>query len=99
MPQIELASEVLDDFDRFIGHLAQFEAEDAAGRVAEIVQALQVLAHSPLTGRKIKGGMRELCIGQGSRVCLALYGFVHTIDTVFVLAIRAQRESGFRVDR
>ena len=55
-------------------------------------QALQILAHSPLIGRKIKAGERELVIGQDSRGSVALYRFVTEIDTVFVLAIRSQRE-------
>ena len=95
MARIELAPEVLDDFDRFFEHLARFEVEDAPARIGEIVQALQLLTHSPLIGRKVRGGKRELVIGQGSRGYVALYRFVADIDTVFVLALRSQRESGF----
>ena len=94
MARIELAVEVLDDFDRFIDHLTRFEVGAAPQRVAQIVEAVQVLSHSPLIGRKVKGGKRELVIGQGSRGCLALYRYVPDLDTVFVLAIRSQRESG-----
>ena len=95
MARIELAPEVPDDFDRFFEHLARFEVEDAPARIGEIVQALQLLTHSPLIGRKVRGGKRELVIGQGSRGYVALYRFVADIDTVFVLALRSQRESGF----
>jgi plasmid stabilization system protein ParE len=95
MARIELAPEVFDDFDRFFVHLAQFEADDLPQRIGEIIQALQILAHSPLIGRKVKGGKRELVIGQGSRGYIALYRHVTDIDTVFVLALRSQRESGF----
>ena len=99
MARIELAPEVLDDFDRFIDHLTQFEVDDCPARVAEIIQAIQILSHSPLIGRKIKGGKRELVIGQDSRGYIALYRFVPDIDTVFVLAVRSQRESGYKRDR
>ena len=58
MARIELAPEVLDDFDRFFDHLAQFGVEDTADRIGEIVQGVQVLAHSPLIGRNVKGGRR-----------------------------------------
>ena len=95
MTRIELAPEVLDDFDRFFEHLSRFEVDDAPARIDEIVQALQLLTHSPLIGRKVRGGKRELVIGQGSRGYVALYRFVADIDTVFVLAVRSQRESGF----
>jgi toxin ParE1/3/4 len=66
-------------------------------RIGEIVQALQILAHSPVIGRKTRGGKRELVIGQGSPGHVALYQLVPTLDIVFVLAIRSQRESGFKL--
>lgn len=99
MARIELAPEVFDDFDRFFDHMARFEVEDAAGRIGEIIQAVQILAHSPLIGRKVKGGKRELVIGQDSRGYVVLYRFVTDIDTVFVLAVRSQRESGYKRER
>ena len=79
--------------------MAKFEVEDAPERIGEIVQAIQILSHSPLIGRQIKGGKRELVIGQGSLGCVALYRFVADIDTVFVLAVRSQRESGYKRER
>jgi len=96
MARIEIAPEVLGDFDRIVEHLATFDAHDCAQRAGDIIQAIQVLTHSPLIGRKVKGGKRELIIGQGSRGYLALYRYVSDIDIVFLLAIRAQRESGYR---
>lgn len=96
MARIELAPEVFDDFDRFFDHMSQVDAADAPERIGGIVQALQLLAHSPLIGRKLKGGKRELVIGQESRGYVALYRFVTDIDTVFVLAIRSQRESEYK---
>ncbi|MEA2743184.1 MAG: hypothetical protein QOG73_1828 [Acetobacteraceae bacterium] len=95
MAHVELAPEVLDDFDRFFDHMARFEVEDAPARIAEIVQAMQILTHSPLIGRPVKSGRRELVIGRDSYGYVALYRFVARIDTVFVLAIRSQRESGY----
>jgi plasmid stabilization system protein ParE len=96
MAWIELAPEVLQDFDRFFDHMAAFQVADAVERIEEIVQAVQVLANSPLIGRPVKGGKRELVIGTGARGYVALYRFVPAVDTVFVLAFRSQRESGFK---
>jgi len=79
--------------------MARFEAEGASARISEIVQAIQVLTHSPLIGRPVKGGKRELVIGRDSHGYVALYRYVPRIDTVFVLAIRSQRESGYRRGR
>jgi len=95
MARIELAPEVFEDFDRIFEHIARFDVDSAPQRIGEIVQALQILAASPLIGRPVKGSRRELVIGRGSRGYLALYRFVEDIDVVFVLAIRSQREGGY----
>jgi plasmid stabilization system protein ParE len=99
MPRIELAPEVLDDFDRFFEHQARHGIEDTPQRIAEIIEAIQVLAHSPLIGRKAKVGKRELVIGQALRGYVVLNRYVPDIDTAFVLAIRSQREDGYKRSR
>ncbi|MGH8579450.1 MAG: type II toxin-antitoxin system RelE/ParE family toxin, partial [Gammaproteobacteria bacterium] len=38
---------------------------------------------------------RELVIGRSARGYVALYRYIEQIDTVFVLAIRSQREAGY----
>lgn len=96
MARIELAPEVLDDFDRFLDHLAQFDAADTSERVGAIVRGLDVLAHSPEIGHPVRDGKRELVIGKGTRGDVALYRYVASVDTVFVLAVRAQREGGYQ---
>lgn len=99
MTRVELAPEVLDDFDRFFDHQAQFDFEDSPERIADVIAALDVLQHSPLIGRPARGGKRELVIGRGSRGYVALYRYVPGIDTVFVLAFRSQRERAFKTVR
>nr|WP_315192001.1 type II toxin-antitoxin system RelE/ParE family toxin [uncultured Albidiferax sp.] len=99
MTRIELAPEVFDDFDRFFDHFAQFDpgaSSQYTRRIAEILEALQILTHSPLIGRPVQGGKRELVIGRAARGYVALYHFVAAIDTVFVLALRSQREDGYK---
>ena len=96
MARVELAPAVLDDFNRILAHLVRFEVANPPARIDEIVPALQVLTHSPLIGRSVRGGKRELVIGRDSRGYVALYRFDARIDTVFVLAIRSQRERGYR---
>jgi toxin ParE1/3/4 len=96
MARLELAPEVLDDFDRFFDHLQAFEVEDIPQRIREILDALQILTHSPLIGRKVRGGLRELVIGQDARGYIALYRYIPGIETVFVLAVRSQREEGVK---
>lgn len=95
MARIEMAPEALDDLDRILDFQVQQEAAGAAARVMEIVRAIDVLAHNPLIGRAASNGRRELVIGRKARGFLALYQYVDEIDTVFVLAVRSQREAGF----
>lgn len=99
MARIELVAEVFDDFDRFFDHLTRFEADDVPARIDEIIEAFQVLTHSPLIGRPVGAGMRELVVGQDPRGYVALYRFVSEVDTVFVLATRNQRESRYKPER
>ena len=76
--------------------MAQCDAVDIAKRIEDIIEAIQVLAHSPQIGRPVKDGKRELIIGKGARGHVALYRYLAEVETVFILAIRAQRESGFK---
>ena len=99
MTPIEMAPGVFADFDRFFDYIAQFDVGSAPERIGEIVEAVQVLATSPMIGRPVKGGKRELIIGRASRGYVALYRYVAPLDTVFVLAMRSQRESGYKSKR
>ena len=96
MTRIELAPEVLGDFDRFFDHIARHDPGAAPERIGGILEALQILTHSPLIGRPVQGGKRELVIGRASHGYVALYHYVAAIDTVFVLAVRGQREAEFK---
>ncbi|MFA7292121.1 MAG: type II toxin-antitoxin system RelE/ParE family toxin [Rhodocyclaceae bacterium] len=95
MSRIELAPEVREDFERILDHLDQYQVESPVARIHEIVEAIGVLETNPLIGRPAESGKRELVIGRRSHGYVALYRYVTEIDTVFVLAIRAQREAGF----
>ena len=95
MSRIELAPEVGDDLDRIFDHLAEHEVDKIPSRIDEIIHAIAVLERNPLIGRSLPGGKRELVIGRRSRGYVALYRYVAEIDTVFVLALRGQREAGY----
>lgn len=95
MSRIELAPEVREDIDRVYEDLAQYEIANIAARIQEIIQAISVLEQNPLIGRPAPRDQRELIIGSHARGYVALYRFVEEIDTVFVLALRSQREAGY----
>jgi len=92
---IELAVEVGQDFERILEHLNSYDVDDPVARVEEIIEAIDVLKHSPQIGRPASGQLRELVIGRRPRGYLALYRYVAESDIVFILAIRSQRESGY----
>ena len=92
MAVLELSDRSLDDLDRFVDHLRKHESAGVEARIDALVDALDVLVHSPHIGRPVRGGKRELVIGSGADGYVALYRHVARIDTVFVLAFRSQRE-------
>jgi plasmid stabilization system protein ParE len=96
MARVEIAPEVADDLDRIYDHVGRSDPEGAPFRIDEIIQALSILATNPLIGRPTRRNNRELIIGRGSRGYVALYRYASEIDTVFVLALRSQREAGYR---
>ncbi len=96
MSRIEIAPEVADDFDRIFDHLAKHDLEHAAARIDEIIRAFNVLETNPLIGRPTAKNTRELIIGRASRGYVALYRYVVELDTVFILAVRSQKEAGYK---
>lgn len=96
MSRIELAPGIGEDFDRILDHLYEHEVADAPARIEEILLAISVLEHNPLIGRPARDDLRELIIGRQSRGYVALYRYIPELDTVFVLAIRSQKEAGYK---
>jgi plasmid stabilization system protein ParE len=95
MSRIELAPEVSGDFDRILDHLAQYQVENPALRIREIIEAFNVLEYNPMIGRPSNNDKRELVIGHRSHGYVALYRYVAEVDTVFILGVRSQQEAGY----
>ncbi len=95
MARIELAPEIVEDFDRILDHLAEYESQDLDSRVRDIVSAIDVLERNPCIGRITTNGNRELVIGRSTRGDVALYRYASDVDAVLVLAVRSQREAGY----
>ncbi|WP_289882692.1 type II toxin-antitoxin system RelE/ParE family toxin [Xanthomonas arboricola] len=92
---VSLAPEVAQDLEQIFDQLQRHEAAHVAARLHEIIAAIDVLETNPLIGRPAGGDRCERVIGHGAHGNLALYCHVAQIDTVFVLAVRSQREAGF----
>lgn len=95
MSRVELAPEIVEDFDRIVQHLLEHEVRDASSRIERIIRAIDVLESNPLIGRSTPDDLRELVIGARANGYVALYRYVAELDTVFVLAIRGQKEAGY----
>jgi len=89
-PQAVTDLERISDFVARDGTQAQLEALDL------IDDAVNVLARHPLMGRPVEHGLRELVISQGKTGYVALYSHEVNDDAILILAIRHQREAGFR---
>jgi toxin ParE1/3/4 len=74
--RIELAPEVVEDFDRILDHLARHEVENPGQRIGEIIAAVEILEQNPLIGRPVANAKRELVIGRRSHGYVALYRYV-----------------------
>jgi toxin ParE1/3/4 len=94
--RIVLSAAVRDDFERIFDFLFGHAPATAVTRIDAIVQAIDILASSPLIGRPATHGLRELIISTGASGYLALYHYDPLADTVLVLAVRSQRERAYR---
>jgi plasmid stabilization system protein ParE len=94
--RVVLAPALRADFDRIFDFLFERAPEYAAARIEAIVEALDILETSPLIGRPVAFGQRELIISSGASGYLALYRYDPAQDTVFVLAVRSQRERNYK---
>jgi plasmid stabilization system protein ParE len=95
LARIEFATEVAGDLDRIVDHLLQHDASRVDARIAGLMDAIDVLTHSPLVGRPVRHDLRELIVGRAAEGYVILYKYIPEIDTAFVLAVRSQREAGY----
>lgn len=98
MTRIEFLPSARDDFKRFLDHMQEFEIANSAERIGEIINAIDILSHSPLIGRPAGHGNRELLIGRGGRGYVVLYRYHPRLNVVAVIALRHQREAGYAQD-
>jgi plasmid stabilization system protein ParE len=96
MPRVCFTERALSDLDRLFEFLAQHDPAAGGKAGEEIIDATAVLQRHPMIGRPVRGRLRELVISQGRTGYVALYRFSPEMDEVQVLAIRHQREAGFR---
>ncbi|TMH62061.1 MAG: type II toxin-antitoxin system RelE/ParE family toxin [Betaproteobacteria bacterium] len=96
MPRLVFAPHALDDLDRLTDFLLEQSPELDAATAPHIVSGLEALKLHPLLGRPVEHGLREVLLSRGRTGYVALYQYDAATDVVLVLAVRHQREAGFR---
>ncbi len=95
MARLIYSPRAFSDLDRLTDFLLETDPTAASETAALITEAVMILKRHPLVGRPVEDHLRELVISRGRTGYVALYSYEAGYDTVLVLAIRHQRESGF----
>ena len=96
MTELVYTEQALVDLERLSDFLLEADPQAAQDTAALIFEALEILVQHPEIGRKVHFGQRELVISRGRTGYLALYRFLPHIDRILVLALRHQRDSGYK---
>lgn len=95
---IVFAEEALADLERIFEFNFERDPETALQHLAKVRSAVMILEQHPEIGRRVpgRGALRELIISHGNSGYLALYQHAPGGELVRVLAVRHQREAGYR---
>ena len=96
MTELAYTEQALLDLERLSDFLVESDPQAVQDTAELILDALEILVQHPEIGRKVPFGQRELVISRGRTGYLALYRFLPHIDRILVLALRHQRESGYK---
>jgi plasmid stabilization system protein ParE len=93
--RLVITSRAAADIERLAVFLLESMPHEAVKTADIVFHGLEVLVDHPAIGRPVGFDMRELVISRGRSGYLALYAYDDVADTVAVLAVRHQRESGY----
>lgn len=95
---IVFADEALADLERIFEFNFERDPATALDHIARVRSAVLILEEHPEIGRPAGSGMslRELIISHGKSGYLALYEYSPAEHLIRVLAVRHQREAGYR---
>ena len=95
MAQLNYTAGALADLGRLADFLIEADPVAAIQAAELIIEAIEILANHPFVGRRVEQDFRELVISHGQSGYVALYSYESRDDTVLILAIRHQRETGY----
>jgi plasmid stabilization system protein ParE len=93
---VRYSARALRNLDRLVDFPISHDPDTAVAAAEAIVDAVAVLERHPYIGRPVRGRLRELVISYGRTGYVALYRVSPRRDHVEILAIRHQREAGYR---
>ena len=98
MPQVILSARAQSDIVRLRNFLLEKDINATKRAVLAIREAFLPLKQSPVIGRPVEDHpeLRELIIDFGASGYLALYRYEPAHDMVVILAIKHQREDGYK---
>jgi addiction module RelE/StbE family toxin len=96
--QLSYSRQALKDLQGISDYLLEQgeDAQDVLHTLDLIDEAIGILARHPLIGRLAESDLRELLISHGRTGYIALYSWEADYDAVLLLALRHQRQAGFR---
>ena len=95
---IAFDTEALDDLERIFEFNFERDPATALGHIDKVRSAVVILDAHPEIGRRVSAdsGLRELIISHGKTGYVALYEYSPVERLIRVVAIRHQREAGYR---
>ncbi len=98
MVKIVYAQQAVNDLLRLTDFLIESNPTEALATINLIEEAIMLLERHPLIGRLIDDALRELIISRGKSGYVALYSYENKKNTILILTIRHQRETGIIFD-
>ena len=96
MAEVIVSNNADADLTRLVAFLIDEAPAVALSTYDLVLGALEMLRTYPSIGRPVDDVLRELVISRGGTGYVALYEFDVPADRVVVLALRHQREAGYR---
>jgi plasmid stabilization system protein ParE len=97
--RVEITDRALRDLERLFDFLAAEDPVRAREQLLSVRRAFEVVAEHPLLGRDAEDGRRELVLSRGRFGYIAKYRWLPADEVVLILAVRQQREAGYRDDQ
>jgi addiction module RelE/StbE family toxin len=96
--KIIYAQQAVNDLFRLTDFLLESNSLAALDTIELIEEAIMLLERHPLIGRPVDDYLRELVISRGKSGYVAIYSYEQYKNTILVLAIRHQIETGLNLD-